>query len=63
MARLQKIVTVEYIYEYELTDEEYQKYLEDEDKFFETFDEGEAFGDLLREDWDSVPTEINLIED
>lgn len=38
MARLQKIVTVEYIYEYQLTDEEYQQYLEDEDIFFEAFD-------------------------
>jgi hypothetical protein len=63
MAKLQKIVTIEYVYEYQLTDEEYQQYLEDEEKFMETFDEDEAFGDLLYEDVDSVPTEINLIED
>lgn len=63
MAKLQKIVTIEYVYEYQLTDDEYQQYLEDEGKFMETFDEDEAFGDLLYENVDTIPTEINLIED
>jgi hypothetical protein len=61
MAKLQKIETTNFIYEYELSDDEYQLYLNDSDSFWDTFDED--WGDCIYEDVDSVPTEINLIEE
>jgi hypothetical protein len=61
MAKLQKIETTNFIYEYELSDDEYQQYLDDSDLFWDTFEED--WGDCIYEDVDSIPTEINLIEE
>jgi hypothetical protein len=60
MAKLEKIETTTYVYEYELSDDEYQQYLEDEDAFWSTFEEN---WELVEEDVDSIPTEINLLDE
>ena len=61
MAKLQKIETTHYIYEYELTEEELKLYQEDEDAFWEQFDE-DNWGDYYM-DVDSTPTDYDFIED
>ena len=61
MAKLRKIETTHYIYECELTDEQYQLFLEDEDAFWDQFDEDD-WGDPDM-DVDSTPTDIELIDD
>ena len=60
MAKIQKIETTHYIYEYELSEEELLQYQEDEDAFWDQFSEewGDPYWDV-----DSTPTEYNFIED
>ena len=60
MAKLQKIETTHYIYEYELTEEELQMYLDDAEAFWDQFDD--EWGDPYM-DVDSTQPEIDLIED
>jgi hypothetical protein len=61
MAKIQKVETTHYVYEYELSDEELKLYQENEDEFWEQWDE-DNWGDYYM-DVDSTPTEINLIEE
>ena len=60
MAKIQKIETTHYIYEYELSEEELQLYLEDEQAFWDQFEE--EWGDPYL-DVDSTPTEYDFLED
>lgn len=61
MAKLQKIETTNFIYEYELSDDELKQYRESPDEFWDEFEED--WGDCVYEDVDSIPTGINLIEE
>jgi len=60
MAKLQKIETTHYIYEYELSEDELALYNKNSDEFWDNFEEewGEPFWDV-----DSTPTEINFLKD
>ena len=60
MAKAQKIETTHYIYEVELTDEQYKLYKEDESAFW---DQMEMEWDDYYMDVDSTETELNVIED
>ena len=60
MAKLQKIETTHYIYEYELSEKENKLYLESPDEFWDNFEE--EWSDP-HWDVDSTPTELNYIED
>jgi len=60
MAKLQKIETTHYVYEYELSEEELKQYHEDEDAFWDQFDE-DNWGDYYM-DVDSTDTEVNLLD-
>jgi hypothetical protein len=60
MPRVRKIETTHYVYEYTLTDEEHQLFLENEDAFWDQFDE-DNWGDPYM-DVDSTPTETEFID-
>ena len=60
MAKLRKIETTHYIYEAELTDEQYELYQNDEEAFWDSFDDDE-WGDPYM-DVDSTPSEIDIVE-
>ena len=59
MAKVQKIETTHYIYEYELSEEELKMYLEDEDAFWDQFNE--EWDDPYM-DVDSTPTTYDFID-
>jgi hypothetical protein len=50
MAKLQKIETTNFIYEYELSDDELKQYRESTDEFWNEFEED--WGDCVYEDED-----------
>jgi hypothetical protein len=59
MAKIQKIETTHYIYEYVLSDEELQMYLKDENAFWDEFDGDWGEPDM---DVDSTPVEYNFYD-
>jgi len=60
MAKLQKIETTHYIYEYELNEEELALYISDPDTFWEDF--SDEWNDPYM-DVDSTQPEINFLEE
>ena len=61
MAKLQKIETTHYIYEYEMSQEDLELYSKDEDAFWDQFDE-DNWGDYYM-DVDSTGPEIEFYEE
>ncbi len=61
MAKVQKIETTHYIYEYELSEEELKQFNEDEEAFWDQFEE-DNWGDYYM-DVDSTQPEYNFLED